>query len=107
MVICGGLNTIALVRSGKSCSLPTQAIVFRVNSLRKKFRSETLVLMANSQGTERKRLTMVIKTSAYKIGSRFFYKLPRLKISSKENIGCGYLTKELTGSKQTGNLLSF
>lgn len=63
--------------------------------------------MANSQGTERKRLTMVIKTSAYKIGSKFFHKLPRLKISSKENIGCGYSTKELTGSKQTGNLPSF
>lgn len=31
----------------------------------------------------------------------------RFKTMSKQDFGCGYSTKELTGSKQTGNRLSF
>lgn len=54
--------------------------------------------MANSQEPERKRLNMVIKSRAYKIGSKR-QEFTGLKLYENKIFGCGYSTKDLTRSR--------
>lgn len=77
---CSGFKTAALAgdkagvqpsaRTAISYCFSTQAIVFRVSSLKKKLKSEAPEIMANVQETESKRLIMVIKSRAYRKGSK-------------------------------------
>lgn len=54
--------------------------------------------MDNSQGTERERLIMVIKSRTYIIGSKW-QEFPDLKLHENMIFGCGHSTKELTRSR--------
>lgn len=108
MAGCGGFKTKALVedkagikplvKTEKSYCLPAQTIVYWVNSLRTNLRSKALDIMDNSQGTERERRIMVIKSRTYIIGSKW-QEFPDLKLHENTIFGCGHSIKELARSR--------